>query len=256
MALTVAFDVSGKEHQHPFMVIGGLVSSVTEWSEFSKAWVNRLHDAGLADFHATDKYQYFKAECNKQKQRARLQQLLGDLMGILKPRVFRKVGFVLEFNNINRIPNEKREEYRLQSYSYLARYAAERVREWLSSERWDTPIEYVFESGDEGAGHLISRFVEDGYGQPCFRPKRDVFGPDGRLVQAAFVPLQAADWLAHNTFITYRAALENDVSKVETWTSTEFDRIPGELAVISDEAIDHLAQFIRVAEATDHLGQC
>lgn len=57
-------------------------------------------------------------------------------------------------------------KWRLNAYGICSMLCAERVKGWAKSERINTPIEFIFESGDPGSGVLKELFEKDGYPPP------------------------------------------------------------------------------------------
>ncbi|MGB9488269.1 MAG: hypothetical protein WCD04_19420, partial [Terriglobia bacterium] len=51
---TTAFDASGHESDQLIMVVAGFISSVDDWTDFSKKWKERLAEDGLEYFHTKE----------------------------------------------------------------------------------------------------------------------------------------------------------------------------------------------------------
>jgi hypothetical protein len=252
LLLRIAFDASGKKGDSAFMVVAGFLSSVTDWADFTSRWTDRLQQDKIEVFRASQMYRYFSDESDT-VQRQKRNSLLDDLMEIIQSHVYHKTGCVIELKNLERIPSETREKYRLQEYAYAARSCVGHTREWFERNRWfDRHVEYIFEDGDEGKGDLEARFEADGYGRPEFRPKKDQVRPDG-TISAGFVPLQAADWLAHVYFVVYRAFLDGDYDKQQTWAYREFERMDGRFYTLTADAADELTARIKIVEETRYL---
>jgi hypothetical protein len=253
MPLICTFDASGQKPEHPFIVVAGFLSSVSDWAKFESRWMERLSQDNIDCFHANKIYSYFAGESDVIR-KAKLDSLTSDLMSLIQEHAYSRFGCVVGFEDLNRMPEEMRQRYRLVGYSYAARTCVEQARKWLKGQMWKNPaVEYVFEDGDEGVGHLIDNFKQAGYGIPIFRPKKDRLRPDG-TIQKAFVPLQAADWLAHTYFDSYRGYLQSSPRKIKrTWTFKQFERISGDSTAVTDKSIDNFIDLIRLADETQHL---
>ncbi len=96
---TAYFDASGQEHEHPYMVVAGFVSSAKVWSEFSDEWRAVLGNYHLKTFHAAD-CQNFRGEFIewKGKEDKRL-RLWCDLLGVIKKHTFHKFSVGIEIND-------------------------------------------------------------------------------------------------------------------------------------------------------------
>lgn len=194
MGFVGAFDASGHESNQPIMVVAGFVSSAQEWVNFTKNWNARLAQDGLVYLHMKE-FQRWNADERKKK------TLLEDLMVIISKHVFRKFGTVVEVRGMaDQFSKDDKNEFRLNAYSLGGLFCVKEVGQWAArGENKGIPIEYVFEDGDIGKGQLAESVQRKGY-MIHFRPgKRDRVTATGNPVPA-FVPLQAADFLAGEYF--------------------------------------------------------
>ncbi len=199
---TACFDASGQEHQHSYIVVAGFISSAEEWINFSHKWDEILHNNySLKAFHAADCQNYegeFKSWKGDDTKRIRL---WCDLLELIKGTVFQKFACGIEVPAWDKtISKNARMKWKLNAYAMCALTCAERVREWARKESIISPIEYVYESGDPGGGVIIEHLRREGFPDPSFRHKYDSF-KNGIFVPK-FTPLQAADFLAYETFLT------------------------------------------------------
>jgi hypothetical protein len=98
------------------------------------------------------------------------------------------------FDEVNREFQVK--EHVGNEYALLGRICVTHVRRWLNERKFESPAEYMFEDGDP-RGHLTRLMESDGFPAPSFKPGRDRFDADGKLIARGLVPFQAADFAAY-----------------------------------------------------------
>lgn len=76
---------------------------------------------------------------------------------------------------------------------------------------------------------------------PPFEPKKERVDPNGNPI-LAFVPLQAADWLAYEILQDYKAIQS---SRNLRWAGGEFDQMRGEINIFESE---NLLQLVDIVE--------
>jgi hypothetical protein len=198
---TACFDASDQEKEHPYMVVAGFISSADEWIKFCEAWNEKLMEYGLDHFRASDCQNYQGHFATWKGNDAKRIALWCDLLTIIKGTTFQKFGCGIEVSDwTSRISRATKTRWRLNAYVLCSTMCAERARNWAQHNRINTPIEYVFESGDPGSGELKGHFEAGGYPPPVFKHKTNRM-IDG-IFYPAFTPLQAADFLAYEIFLT------------------------------------------------------
>ena len=198
--LTCAFDAGG-DGRSPFLTVAGFASSTEDWDQFSVAWKKRLERDGIEYFHASDLDSFhgpFRHWHDRPDRKDLSRSLCNDLMDILKRHVYHKFAHTIINQAFMELTPQLREEFSLCAYSLAGRTCDRFVREWIKREPGfrGKPYELVFELGDEGKGKLQKRLAQDYKTFPIFKPKRNRQLEDGTLLPA-FIPLQAADWLAN-----------------------------------------------------------
>jgi len=252
--LTAAFDAGGDENT-PFLTVAGFVSSVGDWEEFSALWRERLKKEGIEYSRAVEAAHFrkqFQPWHDKPDRERWRQELLADLMDLVKAHAYRKFGCSIINKRFQSIGDDLRKHYRLRAYSLAGRTCEKQVRDWASAERIKTPIEFVFESGDEGHNELQVRLAADSGNVPVFRPKKDTVLANGH-VQRGFVPFQAADWLAYELNALAKFAEENkNLTMADLrWPIQEFNRILGEPGIYTEEDTDRLEHMLRLSGKID-----
>jgi hypothetical protein len=236
MGMVAVFDASGTETDTSIMVVAGFVSSAREWKKFSLKWVRRLKRDGLEYMHmkefahSTD--QFSSGWKGDEKRR---QGLLSDLMTLIKQHAEYKFGVIVTnetFKNI--LSPETKQEWDLNAYSLTGRCCALQVNEWATKRGFKFPIKLIFEMGDPGAGKLLHRLIEDGYQAPAFEPKKDKITSQGIFIPA-FVPLQAADFLAYEIYLEVDRMYKGDNMHSKRWALTQFDKMPGDIGTWKEE---------------------
>lgn len=248
---TTAFDAAGHESDQLILAVCGFVSSANHWISFSEKWKERLARDRITYFHAVEFAHSVKQFEGWREQKARREALSADLMTLVKSHAYRKLGIVVTNKTFKDIVSaETKEEWHLNAYSLAGRTCAKQVGEWAKTERITSPIEYVFVEGDVGADKLSKRMIEDGNPAPHFRPKKDRVTPRGVLVPA-FIPLQAADFLAYEVFLEVDRVKKSDPHPPR-WGLLEFDRMLGDIGTYE---VEGLKQMQDMMELTDTLNE-
>jgi hypothetical protein len=242
--LTWAFDVGGKETDHPCIAVAAFVSSAKEWINFSDLWQARLNDDGLTFFRMSDFANWsgqFKDRSYWTESRRRA--LMADLLEILLKHAFRKIGCIVTTDAMDAMSPEIKKRWRFNAYVLGARLCCSGIRLWAQGERHTAPMEYVFEYGDEGRGMLETRMVSDGFPPPIFRRKKNVI-KDGEIVEYGYLPLQAADILAYELF-----KLQTDPVHARTAIRHELDTVHGPIKRLMVSDVEGLERELREYEA-------
>lgn len=226
VAMLACFDASGHESDQPYLVVAGFVSSARDWDDFSVKWLTRLRDDDLPYFHASEFATSSGIFKGWREQEPRRQALCRDLIEIVIGHVFRLFVQGVKPKELSTFfTKEQRAQFNINAYALCGRTCvADLARSGLIS---DIAPELVFESGDLGKGKLTELLLTHGYPEPSFRPgKKPQQTPLGRV--EPFVPLQAADWLAYESF----RLLKKDSADRDTWRwpmRQFFQRLPGVL---------------------------
>ena len=184
----------------------------------------------------------------QEKRRRRLQS---DLMELVVANAYRKFGCVLDNSKMGQIPDAVKEHYYINAYSLAGRTCVSDVARWKKVEKITAPTEFVFEDGDVGKEELRKRMVEDAHPEPIFRPKKDETNPDSSIRRQAFVPLQAADWLAYEYFLALKHVVYEKKQNYELrWGIEQFERIPGPVGTFLDSDFEALNLGLRVSAET------
>jgi hypothetical protein len=205
---TVCFDSSGHEKEHDYIYVAGLISSEKVWIDFTEQWKRRLAEDGLDYFRAAECQNFGGAFKAWKGEKERREKLWNDLMDIIASHTFRKAACgILIKPYSSRLSEKTRKAFRLNAFVICARTCVAKINLWAQSERIPTPIEYVFEEGDEGRGMLMDRFQKDCLPMPVFKPKKD--RRKNGVLYPGFVPLQAADFLAYECFVAAKHFAKN-----------------------------------------------
>jgi hypothetical protein len=239
MALAAYFDASGHEDDQRFLVVAGFVSDGSGWADFDKLWSERLRDDGIAYFHAAEfAHSTDQFAIGWKDNEVRRRMLGNDLMDILKRHVFRKFGCAIINDTLSENMSEevKTENY-VNAYSLAGRTCVTYLWQWLRQNQWKTVPALIFEDGDKGQDRLRKGMEQDEFPQPVFKPKKDRIRKDG-LIEKGVVPLQAADWLAYESFLAMKK--EN----LDRWARQEFESTPGEIGVYLPSGIQEIQDLL------------
>lgn len=249
-SFTACFDASGQEHEHGYVVVAGFVSTAEEWISFSEKWNETLKRYGLTEFHANH-CQNYKGEFKDWKgDDAKRIQLWCDLLQIIKSTAFQKFasGIVIE-DWQSKVSQKTKLKWKMNAYALCAILCAERVREWARRNAICTPLRYVYESGDPKSGVIIEHFKRDGFPFPNFENKYDKI-VDG-VLQPAFIPLQAADFLAYEIFLT-KKILAKKAKPALSRPIHAFQEMPEQLRIFKGKKLDDLEndfkKFVKVRD--------
>jgi hypothetical protein len=211
--MLASFDASGHESDQPFLVVGGFVSSAGDWDEFSDLWLKRLREDGLPYFHASQFASGNGIFDGWKAKEARTRALAADLMDIIVSHAFRY--FVhgvkpAEFNMA--FTDEDRETFNINAYALCGRTCVADLGRWIrrDSLQWDLGRvpDLVFEHGDKGKGKLRDMLVKHNYPEPQFLPGKIPLETKLGAVPP-YVPLQAADWIAYESFRLLKLGSDN-----------------------------------------------
>jgi hypothetical protein len=215
--MVCCFDASGHESDQPYLVVAGFVSSAGDWDDFSQLWLTRLRKDGLAYFHASKFDRYEDIFEVFRHQTARRHALTRDLMDLILSHAYRY--FVqgvkpLDFNHAFTV--DERRMFNMNSYALCGRTCVSDLGRWIRGDalEWKTRVpDLIFEQGDIGKGKLRDLLVKHHYPEPQFLPGKVPLKTKLGLVEP-FVPLQAADWLAYESFRLLRSGKGDDR---DTW---------------------------------------
>jgi hypothetical protein len=215
--MVVALDASGKEDIQPALAVAGFVSSASDWEEFAVKWKSRLEADGITYFHAAEFAQSVKEFVPLKDDEQRRRKLLGELMNILKTHVYRKFGCIVVCKDFKGAVGQDISSVFFPNAYVLAGIATVAdVSLWARREQLKTPHRIVFEDGDQGKGAL-----------------------------AGFIPLQAADWLAYETFLDFKAARGFSKPRPIRWAAQEFSEMVGEVDIIEAENLSQLLTMLK-----------
>jgi len=234
---TACFDASGTVHDQPYLVVAGYVSSANDWIRFDQDWQQRLRQDGLSYFHRAD-CESNRGEFSgwKGKERAK-DKLLHDLITIVSRNTYRKVGCMISNKVLaEKLLPEVKRDFHLHAYAFAGIVSVSQVYKWAFTNKIRTPIEWIFEDGDDGKGELMANMRMYGYPYPSFRPKKDRLD-NGSLIPA-FTGLQAADYLAYEMF----QMLKNQ--KVSPYLRLLHEKI-GEPSLLTVKSVEEYNQFFK-----------
>ncbi|GEM_PF-3888161 len=252
--LTFSFDASGDDST-AMLTVAGFASSVQDWDRFSSQWKDRLAKDGIEFFHAVElaafrgPFEHWRERPDREQLRRALST---DLMDILKRHVYRRFGCTIINKSFQAMSPQLRDEFALGAYSLGGRTCAKYARQWVLEEwTWkdkQTQVEMVFEAGDKGQDKLQKRLVADSAIIPTFKPKKDTTSEDG-IIQAGFIPLQAADWLAYELNLATQKFYEGKLEYLSDlrWPMQEFLQYPpGYLGVYTPENLKEMESGIEL----------
>jgi len=247
---TTAFDASHDDHT--FMVVAGFIAPADAWTEFDRVWRERLRKDGLSYFHMVD-FAHSRKEFKHgwKDNEARRRALAADLMENISRYASRKFGWVVE-NELfaKHAPLGGWDQYSLDSFSYASMSCVADVLRWSQQEpapKFET-VRFVFEDGDgDGQKKLRQKFREFRM-IPHFKFKKDTPTKLGAITPA-FVPIQAADFLAYEVLkVCKELGTDNVTDDKIRWGIKEFQKMPGEIKIAVREVIVESASKQRISQ--------
>ena len=212
MALLYAayFDVSGEPEGHPVMSVGGVVAPVKKWKRFEMEWNKALTAENIKEFHATDfaaREGAFKGWSDDRRR-----HFFRVLKGIIKHNINKLLAASMEIDAWNEVNQEYflAENYK-SPYAMCSCTLIRELRKWAKRKKITSPLEYIFEDGDDGWDGLV---------ELC---KREHVVPI-RLPKAKAIPCQAADLIAWKNRIAAINSLRK-LNKIQSASGPDWDNL-------------------------------
>lgn len=194
---TIYLDESGTHDKTDALAVAGYIATEEQWGWLAREWFDLLRSESISLLHMTD-LECFQGEF-KGWNKARQIRVLSRAHGIIQRRV--RVGIssaVIKSHYDEVIKGELRHRYGKHYYTICALDCMSRVIEWADKYSYAEPIQYVFETGAEGAGELAAKmqdFYDDERTRTRYRLRGWSFEDKREVVQ-----LQAADFIAYETW--------------------------------------------------------
>jgi hypothetical protein len=192
LMLTFYADDAGKKDDNRYVVAAGYIGLRAQWDRFCVDWRLLLASKGLPYFHATDFFTGADvfAGWNTENRKRERETLLKNLGAIIEASALYSFACIVDVASWFRA-NEKflLDECDFAPFPLAARMVVQRTRQWAEANgREISQILYVFDKGCEDWGQLLNRlkfdFATKAYDEDKYRIR----------------PLQAADWLAYETY--------------------------------------------------------
>jgi uncharacterized protein DUF3800 len=232
--LTLYCDASGKE-QDPLMAVAGFIAPADEWLLFEAEWNQALEEYGLRYFHmrefahSVDQFDGWKG------QEDRRQGLLNRLVNLIVNRAKFWVGACILAETYKKVDADWQLHEWLYPYPLCAFLCINVAGDWQDAHNLlDSPIEYVFEAGDDHQGQLLEVVTKEMKTAPLFRTK----------LQAN--PLQAADFAAWEILKAHRAVFSESTDKLWERFRTSFGllrKIPCKWGPIQEDKLRALCRM-------------
>ena len=169
---SVYLDASGKPETDASLVVAGAVAPVKNWIRFERAWKSVLDDEGVSEFHATD-FAASQGEYRKWKgDKDRRASFLKRLREIIEKNVNRLFMVTVEIEAWTKVNRDYLLEEGFHSPYALAGFSAvAQLRKWAKKKKIKSPVEIVFEEGDDGWDGL-TELCKRGHVIPIRLPKQ------------------------------------------------------------------------------------
>lgn len=252
------FDASGQEEQVDvrFLSIGGFFAPANVWADMETQWKEALARKSIPEFHMADCANYRYEFNGWQARESERQELLHDLMDIIKS-LSRRFSCTIQLDAYrDNLINSRREQYDFKAYVIAGRGCAARLKNWLNEEHSPNlcNVQLFFESGDNWQPQLRQRLIDDGYPEPLFKPKRDRYSQKtGELIEHGLIPFQAADICAYmmnllaKNMIAKQTNHWGDKENIH-WVLSELEGMVGQATTLDAKGINGIEKLLEVCE--------
>jgi Protein of unknown function (DUF3800) len=225
--LTAYFDESRTDEGKSYPVIGGYLSAVGEWIEFSVEWKSVLAEAGLASFHTVELWANEKGSPFEDKTKwdmAAKERLVNQLLTVIERYALRSVVSMVDNDAYLAVIGDRQTSTNKQGSQYeLCGFSSTILVGMFAEEESPFPVSFVFDIGNRYRHHFEKGYTIARTGPQSFARYLGplTFAPDERVA-----PLQASDLFA---WTIARTAHETLVEKIEPsvpWSSRLWHNTP------------------------------
>jgi hypothetical protein len=185
--------------------VAGAVAPIKNWIRFERRWTAALKAENVNEFHMTDFAASAKEFAGWKGDKQRRTRFLRELISIVKSNVNKTFAVSVEidaWNSVNR--NYLLEEKLYSPFALGGLTVLHAARKWAKGKAIKTPLEYIFEEGDDGWAGLKTLAAVDGF-TPIQLPKSKA------------IPCQVGDMLAWKVRIAASNSLKMlDEGKLDT----------------------------------------
>jgi hypothetical protein len=136
---------------HPVITVAGAIAPVKKWVRFERDWNAVLQQEKVTGFHATD-FSASKGEYKEwRRDKPRRTNFMRQLNAIIKANINRFFMVSVELQAWEEVNSEYLLTETFHSPYAMAGFTAlVQARKWAKGKKIKTPIEYIFEDGDDG----------------------------------------------------------------------------------------------------------
>jgi hypothetical protein len=231
----LAFDESGT-HDKQIITVAGYVAPAEQWHRFTSEWSNALPPA-LTPFHASQFFYWIRKHPEGYDLRDRL-------WGMIRRRVNRGFQVSLSVADYERaVPPHLRSMFG-SAYTMCVQECLVQVEAWAEQYGHSGPFAYWLESGHTNINQLVKHLnilKANHHYEKAYR-----IGSFTLAGKSDFVPLQAADMLAHAVNRFLRS--ENRSTDVPYYEQLFRETLPEQLTICDEQAI---RSMVRTMEETE-----
>ncbi len=200
--LTVYCDASVKKADE-VISLWGYVAPAEKWESFDRSWKSVLGEFGVEYFHMKEfahsngPYKPWKGRENKRR------DFLSKLIAVIGANVSYGVGASVPMGMYNEADTAYQISEHMHPYALCGAICIDFILKWQDVHHLkNEPLEFVFEAGDEGRGHLIHWTKELTDREPTFK----------RMKEAT--PLQAADFAVYEEYRGVKKGEIDDLDRI------------------------------------------
>ena len=200
------FDESGNEADTPTVVVAGLIASKQQWDKFNRKWDRALQAEEIKFLHMSDlahSWGQFKGWTEERKR-----PFLDRLFGIIESHARHYLVSVLKIDEFEKIRTEFG-DIKLSAYQFCCVQCMNGIAKYMLDSDKRKKIDVVFELGNKFMSEGMRLFSEPDAPEQV----RQIYkiAHIGTGSKEGDKPLQAADWLAYETFSDYKKFLNNSL---------------------------------------------
>ena len=193
--VTGYFDDSGTSAHDSVVVVAGYIGSLSQGEKFAREWRSHLSKFNVTVMHRTD-LECFHGEFAGWTPEQRT-EFVSKAQQIIKRRTYVAIGNAVIKADFERMFPDRLKRFCGGAYGFCAILCLARAKRWFDKAKQQDPIEWIFEAGTDGSGHIAHLFnalYANVQSRTDFRLSRWSFaGKDEPQ-------LQAADLIAYEVF--------------------------------------------------------
>lgn len=194
--LQVYFDESGTHSESPIICMAGYISTVEQWTHFSRNWQERIDKEGIDCFHMTD-FENRRGPF-KGMSKAKGNLLIESLIKIINVRVRYLFALAFAKADFDDVVGDKYIRTVGTEWTFCAMACMAFIRQWADQRAEKDPINFFFEQGARHSKALLAAHTKASKNKEFVSSMN--LGTFTLGNRRNLPPLQAADILAYEAY--------------------------------------------------------